>query len=560
MSVSALTYANHIVYTNIYDQQDTGAIAYNNDAAFRHVQQTRTIKTFSLGNQSVNYSTQVLFEAKDGTKVRIHHRIYADTQTSYACEYYFDIVDRQGNLINFPDTLGHSNPTQVYTSIEGWDPTQPGYDVFPFSECVYISSWVDYYVNQQETVVNDPANIIYPCGYFYWKHSRPPLGGYEELAGIQTLGEIGDSYGMRPVSIVAITDDTAYNAYFGTVDPDNEWHEAGDPAPEPDPSGPGGGDTPSDDGGDAVDFPGLPSTSVINTGLITLFNPDNSQLRSLAGVLWGNDFEQSIKKVLNDPFDGLISLTMIPFSPTTSGSVNCEIGNFDTEVAMPIVNAQYYTIDCGSITVKENWRNALDYNATSAEIFVPFVGFRPLDIQDVMGKTIALKYNVDVLTGAAIAILKCGDKCLYEWPCNLAYNIPLTGSNRAALYTGLINVAMSGLGGLAVGGAMGAIGGAATSAINVATHAQSNVQRSGSLASNTGVLGEFLPYIVLHRPKQSMPGNFKAVKGYQSNMTLSLSSCQGYTEVDYIHLTGIDGATDTELDEIESLLKSGVII
>ena len=227
---------------------------------------------------------------------------------------------------------------------------------------------------------------------------------------------------------------------------------------------------------------------------------------------------------------------------------------------MPLVSAQYYTIDCGTVQVKENWGNALDYNATSADLFVPFVGFCHIDIQDVMGRTIALKYNVDILTGAAIAILKCGNKCLYEWPCNLAYNIPLTGSNRAALYTGLINVAMSGLGGLAVGGAMGAVGGAATSAINVATHAQSNVQRGGSLASNTGVLGEFLPYIVLHRPKQSMPSQFKNIKGYQSNITSLLGNCVGYTEVDYVHLQGLDMATDTELQEIEQLLKSGVII
>ena len=34
----------------------------------------------------------------------------------------------------------------------------------------------------------------------------------------------------------------------------------------------------------------------------------------------------------------------------------------------------------------------------------------------------------------------------------------------------------------------------------------------------------------------------------------------GYTEVEYIHLIGISGATDTELNDIERLLKEGVII
>jgi hypothetical protein len=56
-----------------------------------------------------------------------------------------------------------------------------------------------------------------------------------------------------------------------------------------------------------------------------------------------------------------------------------------------------------------------------------------------------------------------------------------------------------------------------------------------------------------------MPKNFKQIKGYQSNITAVLSSLSGYTEVDFIHLENVK-ATDTELEEIETLLKEGVII
>lgn len=558
MPVTSLKYANRLIVKNKYNEDVAGSIGSNNDGAFSHMYNTEYAEPFSI-TASTDYVTKVLFTYADGKKVRLHHKMYADGANAYTMKYYFDLVNVDDTLVSISSQVAHNNPTPEGTATEYWDPTQPGFDVFPFSECYYVPTHVDYYVNQQATVINDEAQRVQPCGLLYWKHSRPPLGGYTELTGFHSVSELYDSYGTTNI-ICMITGQNEYEAYFGSVDPNNEWHSEGEPAPDPDPSGPGGGDTPSDDGGDAVDFPELPSTSVINTGLVTLFNPSDVQLRSLAGVLWSNDFENSIKKILNDPFDGLIGLSMIPFSPTIAGSVNCEIGNFDTEVQMPIINTQYYALDCGTLTIKENWRNALDYNATSAEIFLPFVGFRNLDIQDVMNKTLALKYMVDILTGSAIAILKCGDKCLYEFPCNLGYSVPLTGSNRAALYTGLINVAMSGIGGLAVGGAMGAVGGAAASAINVATHAQSNVQRSGSLASNTGVLGEFTPYVVLHRPKQSLAENFKGFKGYQSNITMYLGNCQGYTEVDYVHLTGIDGATDTELSEIESLLKKGVII
>ena len=557
MAFTAMTYAHGETVVNIYNEIEEGSILYNDDGY--ETQRTITTIHFSL-NVNSDFETKVLYTYADGKQVRIHYHIYEEAESHlYVMKHYYDLVDAQGNLVEIPNTVAHNNPTSTYTDSQPWDPTQPGFDVFPFSDCVYIPTAVNYFVSGTETLVGDEALTVNPTGDVYWKKSRPPIGGYDEISGTQSLGTIRDSWGSRSANIAMLTDDTMYGLYYGAVDPYNQWHGAGDIPIPPEPSEPGGGDRPSEDGGVAIDFPGLPGTSVINTGLISLYNPDVTKLRDLAGVLWGNDFEQSIKKVLNDPFDGLIGLSMIPFSPTTAGSISVDIGNFDTEVSMPIVGAQYYTLDCGTLQIKENWKNALDYNSTTCEIFVPFVGFRPLDIQDVMGRTLALKYNVDILTGAAIAILKCGDKCLYEWPCNLAYNIPLTGSNKAALYTGLISVAMSGLGGLAAGGAMGAVGGAATSAINVATHAQSNVQRSGSLASNTGILGEFQPYIVLHRPKQSLAQNFKTFKGYQSNITSLLGNCQGYTEVDYINLS-VAGATDTELDEIETLLKGGVII
>lgn len=552
MGLPQLTFANRQIYKSLSDELYEGQIIYNNGGYWTDIGDCVPFSCYLSGTPV----DEILFTYADGKQIHMEYTLTTETSgemTTYILKSIFKLTDANGNLIQMT-----GNPTNEVTDTEQWSATQPGFDVIPFSEMYYVPATVDYYQNQS-TVVGDEANVLYQWGNVFWKRSRPPVGGYKTLLGTKELNTVSASFGNRYVPGLIVLE-ADYNSYFNLVDPDDEWHVPGVKPPAPDPSGPGGGDRPSDDGGEAVDFPDLPTTSVINTGLISLYNPDNSQLRSLAGVLWGNDFEQSIKKVLNDPFDGLIGLSMVPFTPTTSGSIGCQIGNFDTEVSMPLVSAQYYTLNCGSVTVQENWHNALDYNSTSCEIFVPFVGFRPLDIQDVMGRTLALIYNVDILTGAAIAVLKCGDKCLYEWPCNLAYNIPLTGSNKAALYTGLINVAMSGLGGLAAGGAMGAVGGAATSAINVATHAQSNVQRSGSLASNTGVLGEFTPYIILHRPKQSLAQNFKTYKGYQANITMNLASCRGYTEIEYVHLSGIDGATDTELDEIEQLLKSGVII
>lgn len=557
MSVNALVFADHLLYNSKNDTKYEGAIYYYRTGDTHG--QIGDYVGFSLTGFDINYKELPIFEYSDGKKVVLVYKLGRTDVQPDAFQYQLSvkakIVDKNGNTI-VPET-------QEVTVFEGWAPTQPGYEVVPFTDMFYVPSLVEYQSAITpaggSTAIGQPAEAVYLLGALYWRKPRPPIGGYIELAGDHIATDLSGSFGGLRFGLM-VADDSTYADYFDLVDPDDEWHEGGTNPPVPDPSGPGGGDIPTDDEGEPVNFPDLPSVSVINTGLISLYNPTTAQLQNLAGVLWGNDFEQSIKKVLNDPFDGMIGLSMIPFAPTNGGALTCKIGNFDTQIPMAIVNAQYYTLDCGSITIAENWRNALDYNATSIEIFLPFIGFRTLSIQDCMNKVLTLKYFIDILTGSGIAILKCGNKCLYEWPCNVAYNVPLTGSNKAALYTGLISIALSGAGGLAAGGAMGAVGGAAMSAINVATHSQSDVQRSGAIVSNTGILGEFTPYVVIHRPRQSLAQNFKNYKGYVSNMTMGLSSCSGYTEVEFVHLTGIDGATDTELAEIERLLKGGVII
>ena len=87
----------------------------------------------------------------------------------------------------------------------------------------------------------------------------------------------------------------------------------------------------------------------------------------------------------------------------------------------------------------------------------------------------------------------------------------------------------------------------------------SDISRGGSLGGAVGVMGDFTPYLIIHRPIQSLASDFASKKGYPANISASLGSLTGYTVVDKVHLTGID-CTDSERDEIHALLKDGVII
>lgn len=85
------------------------------------------------------------------------------------------------------------------------------------------------------------------------------------------------------------------------------------------------------------------------------------------------------------------------------------------------------------------------------------------------------------------------------------------------------------------------------------------IARNGGFGdANAGMMIQY-PYIIISRPEQNVPKDYGHYYGYPSNIYETLSNLTGYTEVAAIHLDGIN-ATEPELDEIDNLLKGGVIL
>ena len=378
------------------------------------------------------------------------------------------------------------------------------------------------------------------AGDVYVEKVQPPWGRSEIYFGYNTLDDfmnaIIENGDGTPITPLLPEDDTSTPGGGTQADPDYNPHS------EP------------------VDFPGLPSGGgAIASGFIRVYNPTSGQLQALANKLWSNDFFDTIEKIMNDPMEAMISLHSVPFQIVGGSNANIRVGNYNTEVSAKTVTTQYYTLDCGNISLPEHWASALDYSPyTTVDIFIPFVGVRPLQIDDVMNRVLNLKYNIDVLTGCAVAMLKCGDSVLYTYNTQVHAEIPYTMSSYGRLVQSIIGVAGTAIGG-AAGGAGAIIGGAMGGALGTAMTKHSDISRGGSLGGAVGVMGDFTPYLIIHRPIQSLASEFASKKGYPSNITATLSSVSGYTVVDKIHLTGID-CTDTERDEIHALLKDGVII
>lgn len=340
-----------------------------------------------------------------------------------------------------------------------------------------------------------------------------------------------------------------------------------EPGADPDPyaqtgekSKPGGG------GGTGV-IPGIQGTpipgvgdlqSVIDLGLISAYTPDASQVQALANELWGTNFIQQISKVVNQPMDTIVTFHIVPLSGISEGDYLIVLGNYVSLVHSSKPSAQYHVVDCGSITIDEIWGSYLDWKC-SISLFLPFIGSVPLKVDDVIGKTISVQYMVDILTGACVAYVIRDDAVIANFAGNCAFEIPLTGGDHTQLITGMIGVAGAAITGIATGGMTAPVAAtAATSSLNVAM-SKTNYQRSGGLGANTAYMGIKTPYLTVYVPNQCLPEDQNDFIGYPSYITVTLGSQHGYTEVYKSHVH-INGASDAEIMEIETLLNQGVII
>ena len=310
----------------------------------------------------------------------------------------------------------------------------------------------------------------------------------------------------------------------------------------------------------------LPTTSIIDTGMCSIYLPSKALLKDFSNYLWSNDFFDNILKNYQSPLENIISLSIIPAIAQPDDARYISIGNCTTNILCTITNEQYVSVECGKIDLKEHYGNFSDYSPnTSIDIYLPYIGYRQIDIDDFMAGKIRVRYQCDILTGDCVAEIysegKGKSKLMYTFNGNISYNVPLSGANYLQYYLSIV----SGIGNVATGVAQGIGGnplggiGAAASGVGQILTSKPAYGRSGSLGSAAGYLSYRRPFLVRKSPINTTAKNLAQESGYISNKGQKIGDYSGFTKCAAVVLDGIT-ATKNELEEIETLLKEGVII
>lgn len=299
------------------------------------------------------------------------------------------------------------------------------------------------------------------------------------------------------------------------------------------------------------------------SALWAVYNPTQAQIDALGAWLWSNNFVDQLLKMFNDPMQAIIGLHKTFIPPITGAAQDIKVGYLNSGVSALTVPVQYSSVDCGTINCAEYFGSVFDYAPyTRVYLYLPFIGFKELDVAQVMRGKINVRYHGDAFTGSCLAevsVTRDGESggVLYTYSGDCAARYPLSHGSYMGIVNGVIGVATSTA--MALGGMVNPImglGGIVSSAMG----ARNKVEHSGGFSGNSGAMGIKKPYLVIMRPQTAMAKNYEHFTGQPSNSNVVLGSASGYVRVKECHVEDIATATDAEKQMIESALKTGVII
>lgn len=377
------------------------------------------------------------------------------------------------------------------------------------------------------------------------------------------------------------------NGYVPVVpDEDNPYWDGGT-------SGEGGGGGNFSEDSDTIALDNLPTLDAVGTGFATLFTPTKTQLAHLADIMWNNNIFAALQNLVENITNMFTGLSIVPFLVTPGSTVEVTwLGLPITEVYLTLAAKQFYEIDMGTINLAEDQRihttgSALDYAPFSKlGIYLPFIGFQELDIDECRGCVMGLIYRIDILSGTCVAVISLDGNNVYQYTGNCLTQIPITNESLESLVSDAVNVgiAISNTGATAATSA-GEISEAANSSeglkfddianahrkitnsegqlasatANAMMGMKPTIKKSGAVSAAASLLSVKQPYLFVTTPRQSIPDFYQRYCGFPSNMTGKLNTFSGFTVVESIRLNGLV-ATSPEVAEIYDLLKKGVII
>lgn len=253
----------------------------------------------------------------------------------------------------------------------------------------------------------------------------------------------------------------------------------------------------------------VPEKAVTGYGSINVYSVNDSILNQFSKARFQSSTGEVSLAYDTDLGDYVNKLHKIfcDVGEVTETTIKC--GNYDTLIKADSINNPVVTLDFGNVSLPSNNSDSSDFNAT-VKVFVPFKGFVAVDA-DFIGKTLNLKYDVDLVTGDGCYKISVGDVIISQDVVKVSSDVIYKTSKN----------------------------------MNLAT--------IGSSGFSTDYLKGLKPFVVMkyYEPLQDRYNNDNSIK--------VLSDVTGFAKFKDVTLPNID-CLNSEYNEIVTLLSKGVIL
>lgn len=204
--------------------------------------------------------------------------------------------------------------------------------------------------------------------------------------------------------------------------------------------------------GDRMQYPdfGDPESSTtfgdgtFSSPFVSQYVMSRSQVVDVASIFFTNDGNllDNIKKGLElygaKPVDAIMSLVAFPFDVTTV--VNCSpwnhiyFGSYKHDLQSPVnkvMNCLAKYLDAGTIFLAPLFSSYRDFKNLTLSVYLPFIGWRDLEIEKYISKSVNIRYYIDINTRQCAAVLVAGRVMADYFVGEIGIELPIVGSNFA---------------------------------------------------------------------------------------------------------------------------------
>lgn len=241
-------------------------------------------------------------------------------------------------------------------------------------------------------------------------------------------------------------------------------------------------------------------------GIIKMYNPTPQEMKLIGDVRY-----YTLKGEILDLGAFISNIIKVFINIPQGNKADVMLGGYSTNVNCNVCLDDIIETDCGSIDIIGKYNNIMDYDNTSIEIYLPFVGFKPLETAKVMNNKLHLIYKTNIINGDSLACIFDSDNVLiYTFDCNLSFRIPY---NLLGYYS-----------------------------------------NNTPLEITNNYLFGFTPYVIIRTNKSYNTGNIIA----NDNRVAKIKDLHNYIECSKVFNTIVTSTKEKEM--IDKVLKSGIIV